>query len=271
MPFNGSVDIHPYLGRDEWARPSAASAGLGIDHDDHVCGHIRVWHPAPTPTDMVEDASNLSIMVCVQDPSGGSGEEDVYPTPCHIPVASPSGNPTRDPPIPLKHGMIWLTPPAVTGHDGVRAKHEPWFGGSVSKGVDMNSSGFGVHCRRNFSDTSPRRYEAVTLSSWPHSFHFFTDLWIFSFSNASWQLSAMCSSAGVCPAGLWPLPPGGTHSPQGTLPAATCLHLCGPHRRPSCYGTAPPLASPKRPWRVRDLLRDSVSHPPREGPGRTER
>lgn len=42
--------LSTYLGRDEWAWPSAASAAaLGINHDDHACGHVRVWRPAPHP------------------------------------------------------------------------------------------------------------------------------------------------------------------------------------------------------------------------------
>lgn len=107
----------------------------------------------PTPTDVVEDASHLSTMVCVQNLSRGSWEEDVHPSPYHMPVASAQGNPMRDSPKPSEARNDLAHTPAVTGHSGFRAKREPRFRGSVSKAVDMNSSGFRVHRRRTFSDT----------------------------------------------------------------------------------------------------------------------
>lgn len=73
--FNGYVDIHPYLGQDEWAQHTfALAAGPGINHGG--CGSRRI-----TPPDMAEDASNISIMSCVQNRLGGnpvSQEGDIF-------------------------------------------------------------------------------------------------------------------------------------------------------------------------------------------------
>lgn len=176
----------------------------------------------PTPADVVEDASHLSTMVCVQNLSRGSWEEDVHPSPYHMPVASAQGNPTRDSPKPSEARNDLAHTPAVTGHSGFPVKREPQFRGSVSKAVDMNSSGFRVHRRRTFSDTPAPLWscDSQFLAAFFSLLYRLVDIF---FSNASWRLSAMrlfCRCVAL--ASRWDAPPTGPY-------AATFLQLRGPH------------------------------------------